>query len=129
LFRGEKVDVVTDLMTVKQPAEAALQELRSMFPDKPVVISEFGCEGILGLHGDQYWSEEYQVEFVKTHAEMLIAQPNVQGIVYWAYADYPGHRGYCNDVSTVGYYGVVTRKRQVKPVAEVLKGIYNRWSL
>ncbi|MBW7462156.1 hypothetical protein K0U00_49715, partial [Paenibacillus sepulcri] len=45
---------------VRIPTEEHLRETASQYPDKPVLMSEFGTHGILGLRGNERFSETYQ---------------------------------------------------------------------
>lgn len=60
------------------------------FPQKPILISEFGAEAKQGIHGDvhQRWAEEQQV-FVYQHQFTMINKiPQVRGLVPWVLMDF-----------------------------------------
>jgi len=63
------------------------------FPDKPVVISEFGGEALLGSNEGPtdeaaYWTEEYQANIYKDQIEMFNTIPNLCGICPWLLFDH-----------------------------------------
>lgn len=56
----------------------------------PVVVTEFGGEGILGerslaMHP---WTEDYQAELICHHIRAILERPDVAGFVLWLFADY-----------------------------------------
>lgn len=111
----------------KEPLEAALQDLRNRFPDKPIVVAEFGCIGLAGVEGDTYPSEPFQAAFVNQHLEVLTSFPDISGIVYWDYTDYPYHKKFVFDHFPVGFYGLVTRDRKPKAVCSVIQKHFTEW--
>lgn len=73
-----------------------LDELHGKWPDKPVVLSEFGTESVLGWSapgpspGDG--SEDYHARLIAdTFGHALAGQRRefMAGMIYWLYADYP----------------------------------------
>lgn len=61
-------------------------------PDKPVIISEFGCEAQYGQHGDaewaSSWSEEFQADQYRKNIEMFGQIPNLAGVSPWILFDF-----------------------------------------
>ena len=64
----------------------------NVFPDKPLVISEFGCESLYGRHGDAdvagSWSEDYQASLYADNLAMFDRIPNLAGISPWILFDF-----------------------------------------
>ena len=58
------------------------------FPDKPLVITEFGAVGIPGMHGDVASTEDFQADYIRTVWAAISAVPEVSGGVLWSWADY-----------------------------------------
>ena len=60
--------------------------------DKPLIISEFGCEAQYGQHGDAHrassWSEEYQAQLYADNLAMFANIPNLAGISPWILFDF-----------------------------------------
>lgn len=60
--------------------------------DKPLFISEFGCEALYGQHGDKEvassWSEEYQAELFRRNLRMFQNIPNLCGVSPWVLYDF-----------------------------------------
>lgn len=60
--------------------------------DKPLIISEFGCEAQYGQHGDRHrassWSEEYQEQLYIDNLAMFANIPNLAGISPWILFDF-----------------------------------------
>jgi beta-glucuronidase len=60
------------------------------FPEKPVVMSEFGAEAKYGNHGavDQRWTEEQQVYVFEHQFTMLRKIPQLRGTTPWILMDF-----------------------------------------
>ncbi|ABW02212.1 glycoside hydrolase family 2 TIM barrel-domain containing protein [Caldivirga maquilingensis] len=79
-----------DVETGVAKAVKLIEEVHSRYPDKPIIITEFGAEGVTGLHHDPpvAWSEEYQELFLRRYIEELSKKPYVRGLHIWNYADF-----------------------------------------
>lgn len=91
---------------------------------KPIIMFEFGAEGIEGLHSAPAlaFSEEYQTEFLKEYSRVFDELPYVQGELVWNFADFMTKQG---TIRVNGNRkGVFTRERQPKSAAFYLK---ERW--
>ena len=91
---------------------------------KPIIMFEFGAEGIEGLHSAPAlaFSEEYQTEFLKEYNRVFDELPYVQGELVWNFADFMTKQG---TIRVNGNRkGVFTRERQPKSAAFYLK---ERW--
>jgi beta-glucuronidase len=60
------------------------------FPQKPVIMSEFGAEAKAGNHGDvhQRWTEEQQVFVLEHQFVMLRKIPQLRGVTPWILTDF-----------------------------------------
>ena len=71
-----------------EPTEA----IWDVCPTKPLIISEFGCEALLGQSGDENiassWSEEYQAKLYRDNLEMFKHIPNLAGVSPWILFDF-----------------------------------------
>jgi len=75
------------------PWPVAPSECRwNVAPEKPVIISEFGCEAQYGQHGDaewaSSWSEEFQADQYRKNIEMFDKIPNLAGVSPWILFDF-----------------------------------------
>ena len=70
------------------PEEA--DSIRWVFPEKPVIMSEFGAEAKAGNHGavDQRWTEEQQVFVLQHQFAMLRNIPQLRGVAPWILMDF-----------------------------------------
>ncbi|MBP1993858.1 glycoside hydrolase family 2 protein [Paenibacillus eucommiae] len=103
---------------VRKPTEKHLKETAEEYPGKPVVLTEFGTHGILGLKGNTRFSETYQAAYLE-QVWTAVIHSGVQGGVVWCWADYYHRRSFIGDGevmwnSPYGPYGVVTIDRQEK---------------
>jgi len=57
---------------------------------KPLIMSEFGAEGVAGLHGnpDEIWTEEYQNRIYENQVKMLNNIPFLSGTTAWVLMDF-----------------------------------------
>jgi len=92
--------------------------------NKPLLMSEFGADSIAGLHADPpvMFSEEYQVELIRTMLKALDACDHVVGEHVWNFADFATKQGITRIMGN--RKGVLTRQRQPKMAAHFLK---QRW--
>lgn len=64
----------------------------NVFTDKPLIISEFGCEALAGRKGraDEAgsWSEDYQAALYRDNLTMFRNIPNLAGISPWVLFDF-----------------------------------------
>ncbi|CAN5769536.1 beta-glucuronidase [soil metagenome] len=60
------------------------------FPDKPVIMSEFGAEAKQGNHGanNQRWTEEQQVYVLEHQFTMMKKIPQLRGMTPWVLMDF-----------------------------------------
>jgi beta-glucuronidase len=71
------------------PASADATEWKVAY-DKPLIVSEFGGEGIAGMHGavDQRWTEEFQAEIYRHQIGMLNKITQLRGSTAWILMDF-----------------------------------------
>ncbi len=91
---------------------------------KPVFLSEFGADAIVGNHKlpETVFSEEYQIEYYREHHRALDDCEFIVGEHPWAYADFmtqPGLKRFDGNKK-----GMFTRQRQPKGVAFLMR---ERW--
>jgi beta-glucuronidase len=63
-------------------------------PDKPVVVTEFGCGARAGLHGpaSEKWTEEFQADLFQKQFAVLRSCPYIQGTTPWILYDFRSPR-------------------------------------
>jgi beta-glucuronidase len=102
------------------PAEGlapALQRVGKMFPDKMVVISEFGLNGPFAPDSAQ--ADELRVGVLRSQLDEFQKHAFVGGAVFWCYQDYKSHRNLWPG-ETTGFVemGIVDENRQRRPSYE-----------
>ena len=112
-FAG-KLDVIgiNKYMGWYAPWPKAAAQLRwNVFPDKPLVISEFGCEALSGRTGESdvagSWSEDYQAALYRDNLTMFGNIPNLAGVSPWVLFDFK--------VFSTGKVSSRTRERRKRP--------------
>jgi hypothetical protein len=100
---------------VYRPTRARLEAITRLFPDKPVLLSEFGALGVPGVGGPLRSSEEFQAAYLAAVWRAVVDVPEVAGGVVWSWADYRHRHGFTNDFPTeYGLFGLVTLDRRPK---------------
>jgi beta-glucuronidase len=107
----------------RKPCEAHLRRQLAAFPDKPLLITEFGAFGIPGMHGDVASSEDFQAAYLRAAWDAICAVPEVSGGVVWSWADY-NHRRRFQANGPFGAFGVVTIDRRPKAALRAMAGMY-----
>ncbi len=92
---------------------ARLDRIHALWPDKPVMLSEFAASGHVNLSDAEY------VPYFRDLMNVLRARPFVVGASIWTYNDY---RSRYPGTSPDGYrhYGAVTAQREPKPAYGLL---------
>lgn len=95
------------------------------YPDKPIIITEYGADTVAGLHSiyDQPFTEDYQVEYLKMNSRVFDRFAAVVGEQMWNFADFQTKTGYARvDGNKKGAF---TRDRRPKAAARYLR---DRWT-
>ena len=98
------------------------------FPDKPVIITEFGAEAKFGNHGspNQRWAEEQQVNVYQHQFIMLKKIPQLSGLTPWVLMDF---RSPTRNIPRLqdGYNrkGLFSEKMERKLAVDILKKAYD----
>jgi beta-glucuronidase len=97
---------------------------RRVFPDKPIMMTEFGADAIAGMHSDPpvMFSEEYQQELIRLYCEEFDRIPYVVGEHVWNFADFMTKQGVNRVMGN--RKGIHTRERQPKLAAHYMR---KRW--
>jgi hypothetical protein len=122
----------------------ALDALHAAFPDKPVLVSEFGAEAIAGLanaappdvgyrgDGTFEFSEDFQLKLLTTHLDAIEDPARAEwmlGGLIWVWADFADpHRvddGRPHDVDFKNLKGLVTERREKKRAWTL---VFERWA-
>lgn len=114
-----QIDSVCYLPLVKE-----LALYRKHYGDKPIVMTEFGRQGIKGIHGDVSHSEEFQAAYIESMWKALKENSTISGGILWTWADY-FHELHFALFDSYGSYGVVTRDGKHKKSLEALARMYD----
>ncbi|MDT0143936.1 beta-glucuronidase [Microbacterium sp. PRC9] len=112
-----------DLESAALKLEAELRGWESTH-GKPIIITEYGADTLAGLHavGTQAWSEEFQVDLLRTYHEVFDRVEAVIGEQVWNFADFQTSQGVIRVDGNKK--GVFTRDRRPKAAAFALR---ERW--
>ncbi|HID39841.1 MAG TPA: hypothetical protein EYP36_10055, partial [Calditrichaeota bacterium] len=98
---------------VRKPSEEHIRRQCGYYPDKPMIVSEFGSGGIKKIRGDNSFSEEHQSEYIKQVWQAIKNVPGCSGGIVWSWADYYHRKNFIN-YNSYGPYGVVNINREPK---------------
>jgi beta-glucuronidase len=106
----------------EQTLEREIRALKARHPGKPVMFTEFGADGIAGLHDEPaaMFSEDYQAELIALYLRVLGRHKFVIGAHPWAFADFRTAQSVLR-VDATNFKGVFTRDRRPKLAARVLR--------
>lgn len=114
-----------DLPAAKAAMRAELEKWHALFPDKPIMFTEYGADTVAGLHDmDMHtpFTEEFQLEFYKANHEIIDPLPYFIGEHVWNFADFQTKYGF-NRVQG-NKKGLFTRAREPKLAAHYFR---ERW--
>jgi beta-glucuronidase len=100
----------------------ALDRVNALFPDKMVIVSEFGYPGIFS-HSPQE-ADQARIRILQEQLPVLASRDWIGGAILWCYQDYKSRRNLWPG-QTEGYveHGLVDEARQRKPSYEVWKAL------
>jgi beta-glucuronidase len=103
-----------------------LEKLHALYPDKPIVMTEFGADAIAGMHAidDEMFSEEFQWKLIRSYLDLARTKPYVGGMMVWNFADFKTGQAIMR-VGGMNLKGIFTRDRQPKLSADML---HERWT-
>jgi beta-galactosidase/beta-glucuronidase len=96
---------------------------RSYFGSKPILMTEFGRQGVKNIHGDVSYSEEFQAAYIESMWKALKENSTISGGILWTWADY-FHELHFALTTSYAPYGVVTGDRKQKKSLESLARMY-----
>jgi beta-glucuronidase len=120
---------------------ANLDKMHQKWPNKPIVVSEFGAEGIAGWRNPtppdtgMDYSEDHQVKLVGTHLGYILDPARkgyMAGALIWVYADFPNASAFGRSsahppiASVMNCKGLVTDDRQHKQVWETVRQAFRQ---
>ncbi len=109
------------------PAEPSMCRW-NVVPDKPVIISEFGCEALYGQTGNEHqassWSEDFQADQYLKNLEMFAQIPNLAGISPWILFDFRSPYRFHPDQDGWNRKGLVSDQGQRKKAWYIIHDYY-----
>lgn len=104
----------------------ALDKLHAAYPEKPILVAEFGYTALPGVFEGGV-GEEAQAEAIRIEAAGF-DKPFVAGCTVWCYADHPWPEEAFLNYVTTSPYGVVTRDRRAKRGAAACRDVFARFN-
>jgi hypothetical protein len=128
---GETGDVLAG--TVR----AAVGAFEQAFPDKVVMVTEFGAEGDPRVAAPAPGSEDFQAGLLATHIRVYEADPRLSGLLLWALRDFevdPAFRGgsihhslpLLDLAAGLNEKGVFAYRGAAKPAVAVVRKLFRR---
>ncbi len=120
-YYGWYVDL-SDLEMAEVNMRKELEYWHELFPDKPIMFTEYGADTISGMHDIDIrtpFTEEFQVEYYKMSERVFDSLEYIIGEQTWNFADFQTKFGIFRVQGNKK--GVFTRERNPKLVAHHLK--------
>ena len=109
-----------------------VSRFRSLYPDKPIMVSEMGTCGVYGQHdpAGAQWTEDFQAEYDGAVIDAVFDNPDICGLAIWQFTDARSfHRG-GNTIRTkpfaLNLAGIYDAYRRPKMAVEVVKAGFAR---
>ena len=115
------IDQLEELVRI--PTERRIRQQLACYPDKPLVVTEFGTRGVPTVHGEVHYTEEFQAAFIQAAWTAMRNVDELSGGVLWCWADYYHRRNFIQ-YAVFGPYGVVSVDRKPKAALRVLAKMY-----
>jgi beta-glucuronidase len=98
----------------REALDPALDKVNRLFPDKMVIISEFGFPGVFAKNPTE--ADVTRVSIIREQLPLLAKRDWIAGAILWCYQDYKSRR-YFWPGQEQGYleHGIVDENRQRKP--------------
>ena len=113
-----------------------LDAVHRKWPDRPVIVSEFGAGSVKGLSGDKLYpgglgsrrdySEAYQAYLYEVQLKYIIKKPFVVGTMPWVFADFREEKAPNKPIPNMDLKGLVTYHREKKKAYDVVAAAYER---
>ena len=113
-----------DLTKAKQDLAQDIEGWHELYPNKPIIFTEFGADTIYGKHSlyHEPYSEEYQWDYYEANFQVFDKYDYVVGEQLWNFADFKTSPSLIRVMGN--NKGVFTRERQPKMVVKLLQ---KRW--
>lgn len=113
-----------DLKKAEFGLRKELETWQNLYPDKPILITEYGADTLPGLHSmwEIPYTEEYQVDYYDMNHRVFDSIPNLVGEQVWNFADFE------TNVMLIrvkgNHKGLFSRSREPKTIVRELQ---KRW--
>ena len=101
---------------------AMIDELHRRYPDKPILVTEFGHPSFAGVIGGQF-GEQTQARLIEDAFGGMDA-PYCCGATIWCYADHPWPEEEHFYALTMSNFGVMTRDRRPRRSFAAVKRMF-----
>ncbi|MBN1635583.1 MAG: hypothetical protein JW920_03680 [Deltaproteobacteria bacterium] len=117
---------------------ALLDSMHKKWPDKPLVVSEFGAGSLKGSKGGKLYpvgygtqrdfAEAYQAHFYQVQLDQILKRSFVVGTIPWVFADFRDDKRFNNPEPDMNLKGLLTYERQEKQAYDVISDAYSKIS-
>lgn len=113
-----------DLLTAEKAAAAELKEWEKLYPDKPIMYTEYGADTVSGFHSmyGEPFTEEFQQDYYEMNSRVFDGCKNFVGEQLWNFADFQTKFGIFRVQGNKK--GIFNRAREPKMVVRYLR---KRW--
>ena len=125
LYVSASTPHVRTLSELSEKMHEKLEGLRAEWPEKPILITEFGSWAIRGLKTEYFPGETYQAALIRNYWEGLQEEPNFIGGFIWCFQDSDEHRRWEWDYEFRVAYGLFDLDRRPKESVEAVRRMWS----
>ncbi len=115
-----------------------LDSLHKKWPDKPIIISELGAEGVpgakpgklypIGYGQSRDFTLEGQTRFYQEQLKIVKGKAFIKGVIPWVLADHRDDKRPKSAVPLMNTKGLLTYDRQKKPAFDLVSEFFQSWN-
>ncbi|MFA6309162.1 MAG: glycoside hydrolase family 2 TIM barrel-domain containing protein [Clostridia bacterium] len=117
-----------------------LDDIAKNYPDKPVIITSGGWEGIYGYHSykkNEFWSEEQQAQYLEDMTNLYLSKDYIVGEIIWTFNDFRTSPWYVKEKGSnrfmlrpmeLNHKGVVDSFRRPKLAYYKMQEVFKKWN-
>jgi len=111
-----------------------LDKVHKKWPDKPLVVSEFGAGTVIGIDGKKMYpvgggvyhdyTEQFQAQFYEAHLRQILDRPFITGTMPWVFADFRDDKRPNSPIKWMNLKGLVNYQREKKQAYYLFEKTY-----
>ncbi len=125
VYLGAPTPHVDSIPNMMDTMHERMQILRETYPDKPILVTEFGTWCLRGFDANYFPGERYQAALLSSYWEEFLKEPDFAGGFIWCFADSDVHRKYTRIYEMRCAYGIYDFHRKPKRAAAAIRKLWH----